>query len=232
MRILIVEDEYSLANVIKDKLIKEKYLVDIANDGENGLYNALMGIYDLIILDVMLPKINGFDILKKLRQENITSKIIMLTAKSEIDDKLEGLTQGADDYMTKPFHLSELVARINIQLRKEYNHANDKSLSFNDIKLDIANSKLICTHTNEEVDMICKELQLLEYLINNKQNIVSKDQIIDKVWGIDNEAQSNNVEAYISFIRRKLKAIGSSTMIKAIRGLGYRLEVQDEETKN
>lgn len=232
MRILIVEDEYSLANVIKDKLLKEKYLVDIATDGENGLYNALMGIYDLIILDVMLPKINGFDILKKLRQENITSKIIMLTAKSEIDDKLEGLTQGADDYMTKPFHLSELVARINIQLRKEYNHVNDKSLSFNDIKLDIANSKLICTHTNEEVDMICKELQLLEYLINNKQNIVSKDQIIDKVWGIDNEAQSNNVEAYISFIRRKLKAIGSSTMIKAIRGLGYRLEVQDEETKN
>ncbi len=232
MRILIVEDEYSLANVIKDRLLKEKYLVDIATDGENGLYNALMGIYDLIILDVMLPKINGFDILKKLRQENITSKIIMLTAKSEIDDKLEGLTQGADDYMTKPFHLSELVARINIQLRKEYNHVNDKSLSFNDIKLDIANSKLICTHTNEEVDMICKELQLLEYLINNKQNIVSKDQIIDKVWGIDNEAQSNNVEAYISFIRRKLKAIGSSTMIKAIRGLGYRLEVQDEETKN
>lgn len=232
MRILIVEDECSLANVIKDRLLKEKYLVDIANDGENGLYNALMGIYDLIILDVMLPKINGFDILKKLRQENITSKIIMLTAKSEIDDKLEGLTQGADDYMTKPFHLSELVARINIQLRKEYHHINDKSLSFNDIKLDIANSKLICTHTNEEVDMICKELQLLEYLINNKQNIVSKDQIIDKVWGIDNEAQSNNVEAYISFIRRKLKAIGSSTMIKAIRGLGYRLEVQDEETKN
>lgn len=222
MRILIIEDEKSLVSIIKDKLIKEKYIVDYSYDGKEGLYNALMDIYDLIILDVMLPKIDGFEILKRIREEKINSKVIMLTAKSEIADKLEGLTNGADDYITKPFHLEELVARINIQLRKDY--VKEKVIIFGDIKLNVASSKLVCTKTNEEIDMICKELLLLEYLMNNKGAIVSKNQIIDKIWGIDNEVESNNVEAYISFIRKKLKAIGSSTSIKAVRGLGYRLE--------
>lgn len=230
MRILIIEDEQSLVSIIKDKLTKEKYIVDSSYDGEEGLYNALMNIYDLIILDVMLPKINGFEILKRIREEKINSKVIMLTARGEIDDKLEGLTNGADDYITKPFHLEELVARINIQLRKDY--TKEKSLIFGDIKLNVACSKLMCIKTNEEIDMICKEFLLLEYLMNNKETIVSKDQIIDKIWGIDNETESNNVEAYISFIRRKLKAIGSSVNIKAIRGLGYRLEDTDEKIKN
>lgn len=230
MRILIIEDEQSLVSIIKDKLTKEKYIVDSSYDGEEGLYNALMNIYDLIILDVMLPKINGFEILKRIREEKINSKVIMLTARGEIDDKLEGLTNGADDYITKPFHLEELVARINIQLRKDY--TKEKSLIFGDIKLNVACSKLMCIKTNEEIDMICKEFLLLEYLINNKEAIVSKEQIIDKIWGIDNETESNNVEAYISFIRRKLKAIGSSVNIKAIRGLGYRLEDTDEKIKN
>lgn len=229
MRILIIEDEKSLVSIIKDKLTKEKYIVDYSYDGEEGLYNALMDIYDLIILDVMLPKMDGFEILKRIREEKINSKVIMLTAKSEIADKLEGLTNGADDYITKPFHLEELVARINIQLRKDY--VKEKVISFGDIKLNVASSKLVCTKTNEEIDMICKELLLLEYLMNNKESIVSKDQIIDKIWGIDNEAESNNVEAYISFIRKKLKAIGSSVNIKAIRGLGYRLEGANEEIK-
>ena len=229
MRILIIEDEKSLVSIIKDKLIKEKYIVDYSYDGEEGLYNALMDIYDLIILDVMLPKMYGFEILKRIREEKINSKVIMLTAKSEIADKLEGLTNGADDYITKPFHLEELVARINIQLRKDY--VKEKVISFGDIKLNVASSKLVCTTTNEEIDMICKELLLLEYLMNNKESIVSKDQIIDKIWGIDNEAESNNVEAYISFIRKKLKAIGSFVNIKAVRGLGYRLEGANEEIK-
>lgn len=230
MRILIIEDEQSLVSIIKDKLTKEKYIVDSYYDGEEGLYNALMNIYDLIILDVMLPKINGFEILKRIREEKIDSKVIMLTARGEIDDKLEGLTNGADDYITKPFHLEELVARINIQLRKDY--TKEKCLIFGDIKLNVACSKLMCIKTNEEIDMICKEFLLLEYLMNNKETIISKDQIIDKIWGIDNETESNNVEAYISFIRRKLKAIGSSVNIKAIRGLGYRLEDTDEKIKN
>ncbi len=229
MRILIVEDEKSLVSIIKDKLTKEKYIVDSSYDGEEGLYNALMNIYDLIILDVMLPKIDGFEILKRIREEKINSKVIMLTAKSEIADKLEGLTNGADDYITKPFHLEELVARINIQLRKDY--VKEKVISFGDIKLNVASSKLICIKTNEEIDMICKEFLLLEYLMNNKGAIVSKDQIIDKIWGIDNEVESNNVEAYISFIRKKLKAIGSGVNIKAVRGLGYRLEGANEEIK-
>ena len=147
MRILVVEDEVSLAELILDRLKSEKYTVDLSFDGEDGLYNALMGIYDLIILDIMLPKINGIEILKKIREEKIDSKIIMLTAKSELDDKLLGFSNGANDYVTKPFHMDELVARVNAQLRitstiKDY-------IEFSDIRLNIKTSNLICTKTNE-----------------------------------------------------------------------------------
>lgn len=228
MRILIIEDEFNLADVIKDSLIKEKYLVDISLDGMDGLDNALFNIYDLIILDVMLPKINGFEILKKIRKENINSKVIMLTAKSELEDKLNGLTNGANDYITKPFHVEELVARVNIQLRGNNKNLSNNNLNFADISLNITNSKLKCTKTNEEVELICKEFLLLEYFLNNTTRIISKELINDKIWGIDNESESNNIEAYISFLRKKLKAIGSNVNIKAVRNLGYKLEVQDE----
>ena len=230
MRILIIEDEYKLADIIASRLKKEHYTVDISTDGEEGLYNALTDIYDLIILDVMLPKLNGFEILKEIRNKNINSKVIMLTAKAMLDDKLTGFESGADDYVTKPFHIEELVARINVQLRKKSNRVKTDYIEYSDLKLNIKNSTLVCTTTNESIELVCKEFLLLEYLINNSNQIVSKDILYDKVWGLDNEIESNNLEAYISFIRRKINAIGSIVRIKAIRGLGYKLEVSNEET--
>lgn len=224
MRILVVEDEYSLAEIIREKLIKEKYMVDVSHDGEEASYLALTGVYDLIILDVMLPGKNGFQILKELKTEKINSKIIMLTAKSMLDDKLQGLNGGANDYITKPFHIEELVARINIQLRGT-DKANDNVIIFNDLELNTKSSKLTCIKTNETVELVCKEFLLMEYFMNNPNQILSKDQIYDKVWGIDRDTESNNLEVYLSFIRKKLKAIGSSVNIKALRGLGYRVEV-------
>lgn len=224
MRILIIEDEYNLADAISTRLKKEKYLVDIKTDGEDGYFDATTNAYDLIILDVMLPSMNGFQILKKLREENITSKIIMLTAKSTIEDKLDGLENGANDYLTKPFHMDELVARINIQLKNT--PTNKNILEFNDLKLDLDKSKLTCTTTNDAIDLVCKEFQLLEYFMNNPEQILSKMQIYDKVWGIDSDIESNNLEVFLTFLRRKLKAIGSTCNIKAVRNLGYKLEAK------
>ena len=206
MRILIVEDEYSLADVIASKLKKEKYIVDISTDGEEGYYNASTGIYDLIILDVMLPNMNGFEILKAIRKEGIESKVIMLTAKSMLEDKLEGLENGANDYLTKPFHIDELVARINIQLKNTTSREKN-ILEYGDLKQDMSKSKLIMIKTNDEVELVNKEFQLLEYLMQNPDQILSKDQIYDKIWGMESSIESNNLEVFLTFIRRKLKAI-------------------------
>ncbi|MBR0412116.1 MAG: response regulator transcription factor [Eubacterium sp.] len=227
MRILVVEDEYKLADVIAARLKKEKYEVDISTDGEDGLYNAESGIYDLIILDVMLPGVNGFEILREIREEGITSKVIMLTAKSMLEDKLEGLTGGANDYVTKPFHMDELMARVNIQLRQDSTNVQKDYIEFGDIRLNTETSSLSCTTTGESINVINKEFQLLEYFINNPNRILSKEQIYDKVWGYDNEIESNNLEAYLSFIRKKLKAIGAGVNIKAVRGMGYRMEIKE-----
>ena len=224
MRILIVEDEFKLADVVAARLKKENYEVDISTDGEDGLYNAESGIYDLIILDVMLPKMNGFEILREIREEHIESKVIMLTAKSMLEDKLEGLTGGANDYVTKPFHIDELVARVNVQLRRDVASKQLDTVEFGDLQLNIKASKLICTASGEEIGVVNKEFQLLEYFMTNPNQILSKEQIYDKVWGYDNEIESNNLEAYLSFIRRKLKAIESTVNIKAVRGMGYRME--------
>ena len=227
MRILIVEDEYSLAELVANRLKKEKYTVDISTDGEEGLYNALNDIYDLIILDIMLPKVNGIDILKEIKNNNINSKVIMLTAKSELDDKLLGFSEGANDYITKPFHIDELVARVNAQLRIN-KKPNEDTLSFGDILLDLKNSNIINKNTNEKINIINKEFQLLEYFMNNPNQILSKDLIYDKVWGMDNESFSNNLEAYLSFIRKKLKLIDSKVNIKSLRNLGYKMVIVDE----
>ena len=227
MRILIVEDEFNLADVIASRLRKEKYTVDISTDGDDGSYKAMTNIYDLIILDVMLPYKDGFTILKELKENNIKAKVIMLTAMDGIEDKLNGFKGGADDYLTKPFHLEELVARVNIKLKKDINSNNDY-LEYGDIRLDLNKKKIINIKTNEEIDVLCKEFLLLECLLRNKDQVVSKEFIYDYVWGMDNESISNNLEAYISFIRRKFKAIDSTVNIKALRGLGYKLEVNHE----
>lgn len=207
MRILIVEDEFNLADVIASRLKKEKYSVDISTDGESGLDNSLSNIYDLIILDVMLPKINGFEILKEIRRNKIESKVIMLTAKSMLEDKLTGFELGSNDYLTKPFHIEELVARVNSWLRSSTPSLKKDYIEAGDLRLFKNNSSLECITTNEKVDIILKEFLTLEYLMQNPNQILSRDQIYDKVWGMDNEAESNNLEAYISFIRKKIKAI-------------------------
>lgn len=228
MKVLIVEDEYNLADVIKERLEKEKLTVDIVEDGEEGYYYASTNTYDLIILDVMLPNMSGFQILNKLRTDNINSKIIMLTARSTIEDKLNGLENGADDYLTKPFHMDELVARVNIQLKR---NGNKNNLSFGDLVLNTTNLKVTCAKTNEVVELIKKEFQLLEYFINNPNQVLSKEQIYDRVWGIENEIESNNLEAYLSFIRRKLRVIESKVVIKSVRGMGYKIEYGNKEIK-
>ena len=227
MRILIIEDESSLAEIISTKLKQEKYEVDVCLDGEEGLYNALTNAYDLIILDIMLPHINGVEILNKIKEEDISSKVIMLTAKSSLDDKLDCFEIGADDYVTKPFHIEELIARVGVQLRKNNSKIKDE-IEFYDLKLDIRNSVLICTTNNETIELPHREFLLVEYFITNPNQIISKDQIYDKVWGIDSDFESNNLEAYISFVRKKLKLIESKVNIKSLRGLGYKMVVDYE----
>ena len=230
MKILIIEDEYNLADAISSMLKKEKYSVNIETDGQTGLDEALTGIYDLIILDVMLPHKDGFEILKELKEEDITSKVLMLTAKNTIDDKLVGFNNGADDYLTKPFHMEELMARVNVQLRKNNNVSND-IMQLGDITLNINSMELSNRYENNKVKIIGKEFQLLEFLMNNPNRVIEKEQLFLKIWGYDTECDINTLEAYVSFIRKKLKLIKSKTSLKAIRNMGYVLEVEDEKVK-
>ena len=229
MRILIVEDEKSLAELVANRLKKEKYIVDMAYDGEEGLYNALMDVYDLILLDIMLPNMNGIEILKQIKENNIKSKVIMLTAKSELEDKLLGFREGVNDYISKPFHIDEVVARVNAQLRIE--KVKNNNLEFGDLILDLKTSDIINKNNNEKINIINKEFQLLEYFMNNSNQVLSKEMIYDKVWGLENDSISNNLEAYLSFIRKKLKLINSNVGIKSLRNLGYKMEYKDEGTK-
>ena len=226
-KILIVEDEFKIADVIASRLRKENYIVDVFDNGEAGLDNALTNIYDLIILDVMLPKVDGFKILEEIRREKINAKVIMLTAKSMIEDKLMGFNSGANDYLTKSFHIDELVARVNAQLRMDNVQVQKNYVEAGDLRLNIKNTTLTCTTTNESIEVVCKEFMLLEYLMKNKNQVLQKAQLYEKIWGLDNESESNNLEAYLSFIRKKIKIIGSNVQIKAIRRIGYKLEVEN-----
>lgn len=209
MRVLIIEDEFKIADVIASRLKKEQFVVDVFTDGEEGLDNALTNIYDLIILDVMLPKVNGFEILEEIRKEKVESKVIMLTAKSMLEDKLVGFNYGANDYLTKPFHIDELVARVNAQLRTSQSQITNDYIEVGDLKLNVKTTTIFCNTTNESIEVVCKEFLLLEYLMRNPNQIIPKEKIYDKVWGLENEIESNNLEAYISFIRKKIKIIGS-----------------------
>ena len=230
MKILIIEDEYNLADAISTMLKKEKYSVRIEVDGLKGLDEALTDTYDLIILDVMLPHKNGFEILKELSNENISSKVIMLTAKNTIEDKLTGFNNGAIDYLTKPFHMEELLARVNIQLRKNNNISND-NIVLGDISLNIKSMELSNIDLEHKVKIIGKEFQLLELFMDNPNVVMEKEQVFLKIWGYDSESDINTLEAYISFLRKKLKLVKSKINLKAIRNMGYVLEVEDEKTK-
>lgn len=226
MKVLLIEDEARMAEALLELLRLEKYEVDIMYDGECGLEAALCGIYDIIILDVMLPGINGFEVSRKIRAEKITTPILMLTAKAELDDKVLGLDSGADDYLTKPFMSRELLARLRALTRRGSN-AVDNTLAFGDIELFPGTFSLICTTNRQSVRLGEKEYRILEYLIANKGQILTREQLALKIWGFDSEAEYNNVEVYMSFTRKKLGFIGSKTEIKAVRGVGYELRCKN-----
>lgn len=221
MRILIVEDEIPLAEALTQLLRKQNYTVDSVYNGEDGLDYAMSSIYDVIVLDLMLPKMNGLDVIKNMRSQGGETPVIMLTAKGEISDKVRGLDSGADDYLAKPFNTEELLARIRALGRRRGEVVVPDAMEYGDIALDTRNLSLSCG--GAEVKLTLKETELLEYLIANHNSVLSKDMIIEKLWGFDSEAEANHVEVYISFLRKKLKYVGSKAVINTIRGVGYSL---------
>lgn len=222
MRLLLVEDEKRMAQALCEILRLEKYEVDHYADGVSGLAALESDIYDIIILDVMLPGMNGFEIAKKARQQGIRTPILMLTAKGELDDKVTGLDSGADDYLTKPFMTKELLARLRALGRRNIN-TPDGTLSFGDISLDSNTSMLSCIANSQSVRLSEKEYHILEYLIANQGQILTREQLAVKIWGFESDAEYNNVEVYMSFTRKKLTFVGAKTEIKAVRGIGYEL---------
>lgn len=220
MTILLVEDEDRLAAALIELFHAEKYLADHADNGEDGLYAALQKDYDVIVLDVMLPKMDGFAVVHALRRAGTKTPVLMLTARDEIRDKIEGLNQGADDYMTKPFVPEELLARIRALSRRQGEVLLDE-LRFGDLCLSLATNEL--NAKGQSVRLAYKEAELLKLLIANKGVILSKETILRKLWGDESDAVENNVEAYVSFLRKKLGFLQSSVRIQAIRRQGYLL---------
>lgn len=221
MRILIVEDEKRLADALYQILLEQKYMADVVYDGNDGLEYGLSGIYDLIILDIMLPYRDGFQVAYELRKSKIETPILMLTAKDTVSDKVNGLDKGADDYMTKPFAPEELTARIRALTRRKGEVVVDE-ISFDDFSFNASTN--ILSKGTKSVHLNFKEAEILKLLLSKPDVLISKDEIITKVWGYDSDVGSNNVEAYISFLRRKLAFINSNSEIKAIKKMGYRLE--------
>ena len=223
MRLLIVEDEKPLSAAICRMLEQEHYSVDAAYTGTDGLDSALSGIYDAIILDVMLPGIDGFAILDALRRGGIDVPVLMLTARGSLDDRVRGLNMGADYYLPKPFERSELTACLNAITRRK-SAPQVQELSFGDLTLDRETAQLRCTATGKSVNLGAKEYHLMELFIRNPHQLLPRESIVERVWGFDNEAEYNNLSVYLTFLRRKIAFIGSSVEIKASRGLGYMLE--------
>ena len=226
MKLLLVEDEQRMAQALCEILRQENYEVDHCVDGINGLEALESDIYDVAILDVMLPGLNGFEMVKRARKAGICTPILMLTAKAEIDDKVMGLDSGADDYLTKPFMTKELLARVRALVRRNYS-MQDNTLKFGDIVLDVASATLSCETSGQSVRLSEKECRIMEYLIVNKNQILTREQLVVKIWGIESDAEYNNVEVYMSFSRKKLNFVGAKTEIKAVRGIGYELRCAD-----
>lgn len=225
MQVLIVEDEKRLAKALKQILLEQKYMADVVYDGNDGLDYALSGIYDVIILDVMLPYRDGFQIVAELRKQRIDTPVLMLTAKDTVPDKVSGLNSGADDYMTKPFAPEELLARIKALTRRKGTVVPDET-DFGDFRFNASTGEL--SKNGKTVRLNFKEAEIMKLLLAHSDSILPKEDIIVKVWGYDSDAGDNNVEAYISFLRRKLRFVQSSAEIKAVKKVGYRLEQQHD----
>ena len=224
MRVLLVEDEKRMAQALCEILRQEKYDVDHCADGLEGLAAIAAGAYDLVVLDVMLPHKDGFSIAREARAKGIRTPILMLTAKSELDDTVTGLDCGADDYLTKPFRTRELLARLRALGRRSLRSA-DGALAFGDIELNRGASLLICGENS--VRLSEKEFRILEYLIANAGQILTREQLAVKIWSYESDAEYNNVEVYMSFARKKLNFVKARTEIKAVRGVGYELRYRD-----
>lgn len=222
MRILLVEDEIRMAQALCEILRLEKYDVDHYVSGLDGLSAIESNIYDVAVLDVMLPEMNGFEITKTARSRGIITPILMLTAKAEVDDKVTGLDSGADDYLTKPFMTKELLARIRA-LSRRFSGVTSGILSFGDITLDTSTLTLSCSANGQSVRLSEKEYRILEYLIANSGQILTREQLAVKIWGFESDAEYNNVEVYMSFTRKKLLFVEAKTEIKAVRGVGYEI---------
>jgi two-component system OmpR family response regulator len=220
MKILIVEDDLRLARALAHILVESHHEVDIVGDGASGLEWAESGMYDVIILDVMLPKMDGFEVVAELRRENVSTPVLLLTARDAVSDKITGLDSGADDYMKKPFSPAELMAHLRMLTRRQGEVIFEK-LDFADLTLNLDSLELSCG--SKTIHLSVKEFSIAKILMTNPSQIASKELLIDKVWGMDSSAEDNNVEAYISFLRKKLKFLGSRARIETIRKVGYRL---------
>ncbi len=224
MQILVVEDDVRLAQALAQILQDNAYQVDVVHDGASGLDYAESGIYDIVILDVMLPKMNGFDVVTALRRKNIDTPVLMLTARTTVPDKITGFDSGADDYMTKPFSPAELLAHLRALSRRQGQVIFER-IEFGDLSLNLESHDLSCAQ--KSINLSFKEFSIAHILMANKDQIVSKDLLISKVWGVESSAVDNNVEAYISFLRKKLKFLGSKTQIETVRKVGYRLVFEE-----
>ena len=227
MRLLIVEDEVRLADTLRQLLNRQGYTADVYYDGVSGLDNATTGIYDLMVLDVMLPGMNGFQVVKKLRESGVATPVLMLTAKSDVSDRIHGLDCGADYYLTKPFEPEELLACVRTLLRRSGGQLQESdTLTWGDLSLERTTFPLSCAE--RAVRLSRREYDLMELLMRNGNQVVTKEQMLVKVWGYDSQAEDNNVEVYISFLRRKLTHLHSIVKIKTLRMLGYCLTQEVE----
>ena len=222
MRLLLVEDEKQLSEALQQILIRNKYSVDAVYNGDEGLDYALTGVYDVIILDIMLPKLNGIEILKMIRKRKISTPVILLTAKGSVEDRILGLDSGADDYLPKPFSPDELLARLRALTRRNGDFINENILEFSDIRLNLSTYDMEVN--DNSITLTQKEFEILKYFMQRPKLVVSKDDLITKLWGFDSDIEHNNIEVYISFLRKKLAYVESNVKITTIRRVGYRLE--------
>lgn len=223
MKILVIEDEKLLADSLKTLLERKGFDVECVYDGEAGAEYAETGVYDLLILDVMMPKMNGYQVARSVRAKRCGTPILMLTARSGLEDRIEGLNAGADYYLTKPFDSRELLACVGALLRRQGSQVDE--LTLGNTALDLGTCNLMCG--SRSVRLSAKEFDVMRYLFQARGSIVSKESILSRVWGFDSDAVENNVEVYIGFLRKKLKSIGSDVTIQSIRRLGYQLEVTE-----
>ena len=223
MKVLLVEDSYMLADTLASALKQEHFLVDVAHNGLDGYDMASSGVYDAAVIDLMLPQLNGYEILKKVRQDKNPLPILILSAKSELDDKILAFEYGADDYLTKPFETKELVMRI-LAISRRKGEVQGNILICGNLNLDLRTCEITNSDTKQSVQLAGKEFQLMEYFLHNQNQIISREQIIERIWGFDSNSEYNNVEVYVSFLRKKISFIDANMRIRAIRGIGYTVE--------